>query len=81
MAAEQQSVTQWLILQYPNGRDHERAVKVQRELRPGDELTVVGRSWRVNHVLPPDRHRVVPGLVCTPVDALSPLARIAENLR
>ncbi len=67
------ALTQLFVLRYPNGREHERTLRVQRHAGPGDEITLVGRVWRVSHLLPPDRRNPVRRVVCTPVDALSPL--------
>jgi hypothetical protein len=66
-------VTQRFALQYPNGREHECAVEVRRELVPGNEITLVGRRWRVSHVRK-QRRSQTPELVCTAVDS-SPLAK------
>jgi len=66
-------VTQRFALQYPNGREHECAVEVQRELVPGEEITLVGRRWRVGYVRK-QRRSVTPELVCTALDS-SPLAQ------
>jgi len=74
------SVTQSFVLEYPNGREHECAVEVERELSPGDVIDLVGRRWRVAHIRKQGRsisqqgRSGMPQLVCTPMGG-SPLTK------
>ena len=69
---DQTTVRHVVVLRYPNGRQIERTITA-RILNPGAQFTLLGRRWRVDHVVPATRLRGQPIIVCLPADQLSPL--------
>ena len=55
-----------IALRYPNGRVYETAF--DRELRPGEQFEMYGRTWTATHRKTSRLHKGRPRTLCVPAD-------------